>query len=343
MRKLLNTLYITNQDSYLALDGENVVVLAKESELGRLPLHNIEAIVCMNYTGASPALMGKCAENNIGLSFLKPSGAFLAKVTGKSYGNILLRRQQYRLADDNLYRIQISKNFVTGKIFNCKTVIERAIRDYPMRLDVEKLKKTSEKLQNAILFSRNSIDCDQLRGYEGEAASCYFASFDDLILQQKDEFVFNGRNKRPPLDKVNALLSFTYSLLTSMCGSALETVGLDPYAGFLHTERPGRASLALDIMEELRPSIADRFVLSLINKKIISSSGFQSKENGAIIMDDETRRLVLQHWQLKKAEIITHPFLDEKIEWGLVPYVQAMLLARYIRGDLEQYPPFLWK
>jgi len=343
LRKLLNTLYITNENSYLSLDGENIVVSCGKNEIGRLPLHNLEAIVCMSYKGTSPALMGKCAENNISLTFLKPSGAFLAKITGKSYGNILLRRAQFRFADDETYKINISKNFILGKIYNSKTVIERAIRDYPMRLDVNKLKNASNNLRNAMNFSREAINCDQLRGYEGEAATCYFSVFDNLILQQKDDFIFKGRNRRPPLDNVNALLSFSYSLLTSMCSSALEMVGLDPYAGFMHTDRPGRASLSLDIMEELRPALADRFVLSLINKKIVAPSGFQQKENGAIIMDDETRKQVLKHWQSKKSELITHPFMNEKVEWGLVPYIQAMLLARYIRGDLDAYPPFLWK
>lgn len=343
LRKLLNTLYITNPDAYLALDGENIVVKCEQTELGRLPLHNLEAIITMGYVGVSPALMGKCAECNIGMTFLKPSGKFLAKVTGKAYGNILLRREQYRLADKKVERTAIAKNFIIGKIYNSRTVVERAIRDYSMRLDVDSLKNTSSKLKTAIEYSREAIDCDQLRGYEGEAATRYFSVFDDLILQQKDDFVFNGRTRRPPLDNVNALLSFSYSLLTSVCCSALETVGLDPYAGFMHTDRPGRASLALDLMEELRAIMADRFVLTLINKKLVMPDGFQQKENGAILMSDETRKVVLKLWQERKKEMITHPFIDEKIEWGLIPYVQAMLLARYIRGDLEEYPPFFWK
>ena len=212
-----------------------------------------------------------------------------------------------------------------------------------MRLDVDKLRNTSSNLKEAINYSRQASNCDQLRGYEGEAATCYFSVFDELILQQKEEFIFKGRTRRPPLDNVNALLSFCYSLLTSMCCSALETVGLDPYAGFMHTDRPGRASLALDLMEELRPIMADRFVLTLINKKLITDDGFQEKENGAILMDDETRRTVLKLWQERKKEMITHPFIDEKIEWGLIPHVQAMLLARFVRGDVEEYPPFFWK
>ena len=315
MRKLLNTLYITNPDAYLALDGENIVVRVEEKEIGRIPLHNLEGIVTMGYAGASPALMGKCAEYNIGMAFLKPSGRFLAKVTGKAYGNILLRRTQYRLTDETEKRTMISKDFIVGKIYNSRSVVERAIRDYSNRLDVDKLKNVSNNLRNAISLVREAKDCDQLRGYEGEAANSYFSVFDDLILQQKEDFEFQNRNRRPPLDNVNALLSFSYSLLTSMCCSALETVGLDPYAGFMHTDRPGRASLALDLMEELRPIMADRFVLTLINKRLVNANGFQCKENGAILMEDETRKTVLKLWQERKKETITHPFFEEKIEW----------------------------
>lgn len=343
MRKLLNTLYITNPDAYLSLDGENIVVRVEEKEIGRVPLHNLEGIITMGYAGASPALMGKCAEKNIGMTFLKPSGKFLAKVTGKSYGNILLRRTQYRLADDVEQRTSISKDFIIGKIYNSRGVVERAIRDHAQRIDVDQLKHISNNLKNAITLVRNAKDCDQIRGYEGEAATQYFSIFDELILQQKEDFRFCNRNRRPPLDNVNALLSFSYSLLTSMCSAALETVGLDPYAGFMHTDRPGRASLALDLMEELRPIMADRFVLTLINKRLVNASGFQCKENGAILMEDETRKILLKLWQERKKETITHPFFEEKIEWGLIPYTQAMLLARYIRGDLEEYPPFFWK
>jgi len=343
VKKLLNTLYITNPDAYLSLDGENIVVKLEEQELGRIPLHNLEGIVTMGYVGASPALMGKCAENNIGLTFLKPSGKFLAKVTGKAYGNILLRREQYRIADDEKRKTVIAKDFIVGKLFNSRGVIERAIRDHSERLDVEKLKNVSNNLRRSIEFARNANDCDQLRGYEGEGANTYFSVFNELILQQKEAFYFEGRNRRPPLDNVNALLSFSYSLLTSMCCSALETVGLDPYAGFMHTDRPGRASLALDLMEELRPIMADRFVLTLINKRLITEDGFQCKENGAILLTDDTRKVVLKLWQERKKEMITHPFFEEKMEWGLIPYAQAMLLARCVRGDLDEYPPFFWK
>lgn len=343
MRKLLNTLYITSSDTYLSLDGENVVVLKSEEEMARIPLHNIESIVTFGYTGASPALMGACARNNIALSFMAQSGKFLARVTGEVRGNVTLRKAQYRLSECDEKSTAIAKNFIIGKVFNARWVVERATRDYPMRLDTDKLKKISFSLADALQEISKCGSLEELRGFEGEAASQYFSVFDDLILQQKECFYFNCRNKRPPLDNVNAMLSFVYTLLAHDAAAALETVGLDAYVGFLHRDRPGRVSLALDLMEELRSVYADRFVISLINKKVVNESGFTRKENGAVIMDEKTRKAVLTAWQTKKQEKITHPFLGEKMEWGLVPYAQAMLLARFIRGDLDEYPPFLWK
>ncbi len=343
MRKLLNTLYITSGDYYLSLDGENVVIAQGKKEIGRLPLHNLEAVVTCGYAGASPALMEKCAAENISMVFLSATGRFRAKVTGKAYGNILLRRTQYRIADDEKRSLEIAVNFITGKIHNERSVINRAIRDYAERLDTEKLSRISEQLKESLQAVRKAEAIEELRGYEGEAASRYFSQFDQLILQQKSEFTFQVRNRRPPLDKVNALLSFTYSLLTGMCTAALETVGLDPYAGFMHTDRPGRCSLALDLLEELRAPYADRFVLSCINKRIVDSADFEQKENGAVFLNESGRKKFLSAWQNKKAEKLTHPYLQESIEWGLVPYVQALLLARYIRGDLDGYPPFFWK
>lgn len=334
---------MTSPDRYLSLNGENVVVKDNEVEIGRLPLHNLEGIVTFGYTGASPALMGACAKNNISLCFLAQSGRFLARVTGAVKGNITLRKEQYRISDDDYKSTLIAQNFIVGKLFNSRWVIERAIRDYSIRLDSEKLKHKSQLLQNSIKQVAFCTNSEQLRGVEGEAASLYFSVFDDLILQQKDDFYFKTRNKRPPIDNVNAMLSFAYTLLANTCAAALETVGLDPYTGFLHKDRPGRVSLALDLMEELRSVFADRFVLSLINKRIINSAGFTKKENGAIIMDDDTRKVFLSNWQSKKQEKITHPFLEEKVEWGMVPHVQAMLLARTIRGDIDEYPPFMWK
>jgi CRISPR-associated protein Cas1 len=287
--------------------------------------------------------MGYCAENNIGLTFLSSHGKFLATVCGESRGNVTLRKEQYRISDNTNLSLKIARNMIVGKLYNSKWIVERAIRDYPLRLNTERLKAQSIFLSSSMQKARDAEEMQQLRGIEGEAASVYFSVFDELILQQKDDFTFDKRNRRPPMDNVNALLSFSYTLLMSMCKSALEAVGLDAYVGFMHTDRPGRASLALDIMEELRSVIADRFVLTLINKRILNADGFFTKENGAVIMDDDTRKAVITAWQSKKQEQIMHPFLNEKVEWGMVPYVQSLLLARYIRGDIDEYPPFLWK
>ena len=343
MRKLLNTLYVTSPNTYLSLDGENIVILKDESEISRIPLHNLEGIIAFGYTGASPALMGACAKRNIALSFMKQSGKFLGRIVGEVRGNVTLRKTQYRLSDNIVESNKIARSFITGKIYNARWVIERATRDYAARLDVDRLKRVSKTLVNSLKLVGESQDLEQLRGFEGEAAAQYFSIFDDLILQQKEHFYFRSRNKRPPLDNVNAMLSFVYTLLAHDVAAALETVGLDPYVGFLHRDRPGRVSLALDMMEELRPVYADRFVISLINKREINADGFTQKENGAVTMDDDTRKDILKAWQGKKQEIITHPFLQEKLEWGLVPYAQAMLLARFIRGDLDAYPTFMWK
>ena len=258
-------------------------------------------------------------------------------------GNVTLRKQQYRLSEDKNGAIQVARNCIIGKVYNSRWILERAARDYPLRLDVEKLKEKSVFLAERLKDIRDCNDSERLLGLEGESASVYFSVLDDLILQQKQQFYFRGRNRRPPLDNVNAMLSFSYSLLAGNCASALEAVGLDPYVGFFHTDRPGRMSLALDLMEELRSVFADRFVLTLINKKIVGPNGFITKENGAVVMDSDTRKLFLAQWQERKKDKITHPFLGEKIEWGLVPHAQAMLLARYIRGDLDEYPPFFWK
>lgn len=343
MKKLLNTLYVTSENSYLGLDGENIVIYDGQKEIGRLPLHNLEGIVSFGYRGTSPALMGACAERNISLCYISPQGKFLARVTGKTRGNVLLREQQYASCKNEIIGLNIAKNCITGKVYNARWVLERAVRDHSMQIDAERVKKASLQMKTSLELIRNAESLDQLRGYEGEAASIYFGVFDELILQQKKDFYFQGRTKRPPTDPVNAMLSFVYTLLTNQITSALETVGLDPYVGCLHTDRPGRASLALDLIEEFRAVYADRFVLSLINKKIVSAKNFTKKENGAVLMDDDLRKKLLVEWQNKKKEVITHPFLKEKVEWGMVPYVQAMLLARYLRGDLEGYPVFLWK
>lgn len=320
-----------------------MVLLENDKEMGRIPLHNLEEIVSFGYRGTSPALMGACAERNVSLCYLTPQGKFLARVTGKIKGNVVLRRQQYDSCMDKEKAMDISRNYILAKVYNSRWILERACRDHSLQIDLEKVKEASQKLKNALDDIKVCETAEQLRGFEGEAASVYYGVFDELILQQKKEFQFQGRNRRPPQDPINALLSFAYTLLANSAGTALETVGLDPYVGYLHTERPGRMSLALDLMEELRAPLADRFVLSLVNKKIVNGKDFQKKENGAVLMKEETRRSILTEWQKKKKEIITHPYLNEKVEWGMVPYVQSMLLARFLRGDLDGYPAFLWK
>ncbi len=343
MKKLLNTLYVSSPDSYLSLDGENVVLKNNEDVVGRVPLHNIDRIISFGYRGASPALMGKCVHDGIEIIFLSMSGKFLARVEGTISGNVLLRKQQFSMTYHEGERLKIARNMIAGKIYNSRQLLLRMARDHSQRIDTELFKKKSDYLQVSLEKCRSVNDINTLRGIEGEAASVYFSVFNQMILQQKSEFIFEGRSKRPPLDKVNALLSFAYSLCTSMCCSALESVGLDPYVGFMHTDRPGRRSLALDLVEEFRAWMCDRFVLVMINKKMISNSDFIQKEDGAVLLNDDGRKKFLSAWQNRKSEIITHPFLEEKVEWGMLPYVQALLLARYMRGDLDGYPSFLWK
>lgn len=340
---MLNTLFVNQSDAYLALDGGNVVVKIDDKVIGRVPLHNLEGIVTFGYTGASPALMGYCAENGVPLTFMTRNGRFLARVIGESKGNVVLRKTQYRQSDCEIQSANLARNFILGKVYNQKWMLERTTRDYPMRIDVTRFKETSQYFSKKLIEIRECEDLERLRGLEGKVAVRYNQLFDEMILQQKDDFIFKGRSRRPPLDRVNAMLSFAYSLLARDTGAALEAVGLDAYVGFLHRERPGRISLALDLMEELRGIYADRFVLSLINMKVIQAKHFIQKENGAVLMTEEGRKVFLSSWQKKKQEIIQHPYLKEKMMWGLVPYAQALLLARHLRGDLEEYPTFLYK
>lgn len=343
MKKLLNTLYITTPDRYLSLDGENIVISADHHEIARMPLHNLERIMAFGCAGASPALMGKCVSESRELVFMTRSGRFLARAEGEVNGNVLLRRTQYRIADDPEKSLKIARNIIAAKLYNSRWTLERTMRDHEMRIDLTLFEEKSAYLQNAIQSAMCAPDADTLRGIEGEAASVYFSVFDEMILQQKDAFRFTGRSRRPPLDRVNALLSFAYSLCTGMCTSALEAVGLDPYVGFMHSDRPGRRSLALDMVEEFRALMCDRFVLTLINKRTISADQFDEKEDGAVLLNDDGRRTFLTAWQKRKDDEIRHPFLDEKVQWGMLPYAQALLLSRYLRSDLDTYPPFLWK
>lgn len=343
MRKLLNTLFVTSEDAYLALENENVVVYKGDETAGRYPLQLLEGILCFSYKGASPALMGACAHNHIQLTFLTPNGKFLARAAGESQGNVLLRREQYRVADNPARSCLVARNMIFGKVYNSRWVIERTLRDHAMRVDAAALGAASARLQAGLEPILHAEELDALRGLEGGASAEYFSVFDELILNQKEAFRFDGRSRRPPRDRVNAALSMTYTLLAHDCAAALESVGLDAYAGFLHRDRPGRTSLALDLMEELRAPLADRFVLTLINTRALQAKHFEKQAGGAVLLTDEGRKALLSAWQARKREEITSPFLKEKIPWGLTPYVQALLLARHLRGDMDGYPPFLWK
>ena len=343
MRKLLNTLFISSEDIYLTLDGENVVANRDKTQVGRFPLHTLKGIVTFSYAGASPALMGKCADMDIDLVFCTQRGRFLARTAGIAHGNVLLRREQYRIADDSQRSLRFARHMIFGKLYNGRWGLERTLRDHKLRIGEDAFRASIDTLKGLLPQVMEAESGDTLRGLEGAGAKAYFDAFDDRILRNKDTFFFCGRNRRPPLDNVNAMLSFAYSLLASDCASALESVGLDAYVGFFHRDRPGRVSLALDLMEELRPCVADRFVLTLINNRQLSAADFAAEESGAVRMTDNGRSAFLKAWQERKKEVVTHPYLQEKLPWGLVPYMQALLLARCIRGDLDAYPPFLWK
>ena len=339
MRKLLNVLYVTVQGAYLAKDGETVAVRVEQETRLQVPVHTLEGIVCFGQVSMSPFLMGFCAEKNVGVSFLTEHGRFLARVVGAAHGNVLLRRTQYRNADDLAASGLLAQAVLLGKIANVRTVLLRAAREHPSPA----LDAAVVALAHSLRIAESESSLDTLRGIEGDAAQNYFAVFNEMIVAQQQDFVFHERSRRPPLDNVNALLSFLYVLLAHDVASALETVGLDPAVGFLHRDRPGRSGLALDLMEELRPVLADRLVLSLINRRQVGPDGFTRSETGGIQMNDATRKEVLVAWQKRKQEEIQHPFLGERISLGLVPYVQALLMARHLRGDLDAYPAFFWR
>lgn len=343
MKRLLNTLYVTTQGAYLAREGETVVVRVEHETKLRVPIHTLDGIICFGQVACSPPLMGLCGERHVTISFLSERGRFWARVQGPTSGNVFLRREQYRRADDEERTAAIARTVVTAKIANCRTVLLRALRDHPNTPHTPSLDAATHGLSRILENLRHPIPTDVVRGCEGEASRTYFSVFDHLIVAQKEDFVFRERSRRPPLDDINALLSFLYTLLTHDMTSALEGVGLDPAVGFLHRDRPGRPSLALDLIEELRPFLADRLALSLVNRQQVKGSGFEKVESGAVSMDDATRKEVLVAYQRRKQERLRHPFLGEEIEIGLIPHVQALLLARHLRGDLEGYPPFLWR
>lgn len=339
MRKLLNVLFITTQGAYLHKEGETVQVRVEHETRLQLPIHTLSGVVCFGQVSMSPALMGFCAEKGVGVSFLTEYGRFQARVQGPVNGNVLLRREQYRRADDASASGRIARSILLAKIANSRSVLMRADRERPS----EELDAAAMRLAQSLRMTENECELDVLRGLEGDAARVYFSVWNELIVAQREDFHFHERSRRPPLDAVNALLSFVYVLLAHDLTSALEANGLDPAVGFLHRDRPGRAGLALDLMEELRPVVADRLVLSLINRRQVNASGFRQCESGAVQMDDATRKEVLVAWQKRKQEDVLHPFLGERIPIGMIPHAQALLLARHLRGDLDAYPAYLWR
>ncbi len=338
MKKLLNTLYITRQESYLHKERETIVVKLGSEKLAQFPVHTIGNILCFGQISVSPFLMGHCAENGIGITFYTEYGRFLARVHGRQTGNVLLRRTQYRWADQQIKSTAIARLTVAAKIANSRSVLMRELRNHG---ENDRLSDAVAKLAISLRRAQHATSVEESMGIEGDAAGIYFSVFDELVRQEG--FVFNGRNRRPPVDPVNALLSFAYTLVTSECVSALQGVGLDPYVGYLHKDRPGRASLALDLLEEFRAPWADRFVLTLINRKQIKQKDFITEASGAVRLNDKARKLVLTAWQERKKNEINHPYLQENLSIGLLPHCQAMLLARHMRGDVECYPPFVMK
>jgi CRISPR-associated protein Cas1 len=346
MRKLLNTIYVTSEDAWLRKDGANLVVDVAGVEKGRVPLHMMEGVIGFGRAGASPSLMAACSEAGVMMSFLEPNGRFLARVEGPRSGNVLLRRSQYRTADSPDGATDIVRAIVAAKSANQRTVIQRALRDHgASTADAAREALSAAELRLSDIGRRILIatGVDELRGLEGEAASRYFGVFDALVRAEGEAFRFTVRSRRPPLDRINALLSFLYAMLGHDCRSALEAHGLDPQVGFLHADRPGRAGLALDLMEELRPVMADRLALSLVNRGQLRAEDFILQETGGVRLTDDARKAVLTAWQERKRDELRHPFLQESIPLGLLAHVQAQLLARRLRGDLDGYPAFFWK
>lgn len=343
MKHLLNTLYVTTPESYLHRDGETIKVEVEGQIRLQIPLHNLESIVCFGHSTVTAPLLELCAKKQVSLAFLSMTGRFMARMQGPVSGNVLLRREQYRRAENLEKSLTIARSIVAAKIANSRGVVLRIMRDRSENSATQALRQTTERLARILKDVIQAGDLDGLRGHEGDAAKTYFNVFDHFILQDKEQFYFRERNRRPPLDNVNALLSFLYTLLTHDTASALEGVGLDPAVGYLHRDRPGRPGLALDLIEELRACLADRLALSLINRQQVKASGFKKQETGAVLMDDDTRKTVLVAYQKRKQETIYHPFLGEKISVGLLPHIQSLLLARHLRGDLDAYPPYFWK
>ncbi len=343
MKRHLNTLFITTDGTYLFKDGQTIAVRVDKKVKLRIPIHTIGSVVCFGKVFCTPQMLGFCAANGVSVSFLSTYGRFLARIVGPVSGNVLLRKEQYRLSDDKLASGKIAKSIVIGKLINSRTVISRAIRDHSNKIDMRLARKSMDLLYSIIKLTEKEKDLDIIRGYEGDGARIYFNFFNEMITSQKSDFIFKSRNRKPPLDRVNSLLSFIYTLLLNDIRSALETVGLDPQVGFLHRDRPGRFGLALDIMEEFRPFFADRLVLSLINLRQVNRKGFRILENGAVYIEENARKQILAAYQKRKQDVLIHPFTKEKTTIGLLFFIQALLMARFIRKDLDGYPPFIWQ
>lgn len=343
MKKFLNTLFVTTQGAYLSKEGESVVVSVEREVKLRVPIHTLGGVVCFGNVACSPFLLGHCAEHGVAVSMLSEHGRFLARVHGPVSGNVLLRREQYRRADDDASALAIARTVVLAKVANARAVLQRGLRDHGDKPSAEAITPAVLRMERMLDEVMECDDLERLRGKEGDAGREYFGVFDHLITAQKESFYLRDRNRRPPRDNINALLSFTYTLLAHDCVGALEAVGLDPQVGFLHKDRSGRPSLALDLMEEFRPYFADRLVLSLVNLKQLQARDFKRTESGAVEMSDEGRKTLLVAYQKRKQEEIKHPYLNDTMPVGLLFYVQALLMARHLRGDLDAYPPFLWK
>jgi len=343
MKQHLNTLFVTTDGAYLAKQGQAVAVRIEKQTKLRLPLHNLDGIVCFGRIGCSPALMQSCAEAGVTLSLLDMHGRFRAAVVGFTPGNVLLRRAQYRAADDPAICCAIARNMIAAKLANARSVLLRGAREANNDEDRDALARTERRLAHQIEDARKCTSLEVLRGMEGDAANHYFGVFTHLLRAQREAFAFTSRSRRPPRDRVNCLLSFLYSLLAHDVRSACEASGLDAAVGFLHRDRPGRPGLALDLMEELRPFIVDRLVLSLVNRRQVSDKDFEIEPTGGVLLKDKARKTVLTAWQKRKQSTITHPYLNEKTTVGLIAHLQARLLTRQLRGDIEEYPPFLWR
>jgi len=344
LRQVLNTLYVTIDDAYLRLEGETLIVLVEKEKRLQVPLHHLGAIVCLGRVNMSPALMARNAEDGRSVVWLNAYGRFLARVEGSVSGNILLRQAQFRAADNISITLELAQAFIAGKLRNSRQVLLRSARDSKDAIEKEKLTDAARKLAINLRNLEHAENPDSVRGLEGDSARVYFEQLNHMMKPQaRQAFTYSTRSRRPPRDRINALLSFLYSLLLNDCRSALEAVGLDSQLGFLHTVRPGRHALALDLLEEFRAVLGDRLALTLINRGQLNKRDFDEKEGGAVLLNDTGRKTLLAAFQERKQETLTHPLLEQQVEIGLLPLIQARMLARYLREDIEAYIPYLHK